>query len=84
LEQKKARKGIRTQSTKATAWLVGYLSGKDEVPSAQIKKDGKAAADLSPDSINRARQKLGPERIEVAPPGCPPQPPGKLLEENLQ
>jgi energy-coupling factor transporter ATP-binding protein EcfA2 len=84
LEQEKARKGIRTQSTKATAWLVGYLSGKDEVPSAQIKKDGKAAADLSPDSINRARQKLGPERIEVRTSGMPATTTWKLLKENLQ
>jgi hypothetical protein len=61
LEQEKARKGVRTQGTKAAAWLVGYLKGKGEVPSSQIKEDGKAA-DLSDDAINRARLKLVPER----------------------
>jgi hypothetical protein len=61
LEQEKARKGVRTQGTKAAAWLVGYLKGKGEVPSSQIKEDGKAA-DLSDDAINRARLKLVTER----------------------
>jgi hypothetical protein len=41
LEQEKARKGVRTQGTKAAAWLVGYLKGKGEVPSSQIKEDAR-------------------------------------------
>jgi hypothetical protein len=44
LEQEKAKKRVRTEGGKAEAWLVGYLKGKGEVPSAQVKKDGERPA----------------------------------------
>jgi hypothetical protein len=81
LEQEKAKKSVRTEGGKAAAWLVGYLKGKEEVPSSQIKKDGKAA-DLSEDAINRARLKLGKDRIVVRSFGQPRTTNWRLVEPD--
>ena len=81
LEQEKAKKSVRTEGSRAASWLVGYLKGRGEVPSAQIKEDGKAA-DLSEDAINRARLKLGKDRIVVRSFGQPRTTNWRLVEAD--
>ena len=83
LDQEKRKKSASTEGGKALAWLVGYLAGKGEVPSAQVIQHGEAAQH-SRDSIHRARRNLG-ERIAVVNlPGVPRRTTWELLEEKLQ
>ena len=81
LEQEKAKKRVRTEGGKAEAWLVGYLKGKGEVPSAQLKKDGEAAG-LSEDAIKRARLKLGDDRVVIRSFGKPRTTNWRLVEDD--
>ena len=81
LEQEKAKKSVRTEGSRAAAWLVGYLKGKGEAPSSQIKEDGKAA-DLSEGAINRARLKLGEDRVVVRSFGQPRTTNWRLVEAD--
>lgn len=81
LEQEKAKKRVRTEGGKAEAWLVGYLKGKGEVPSAQVKKDGEAAG-LSEDAIKRARLKLGNDRVAIRSFGKPRTTNWRLVEDD--
>jgi AAA domain len=63
LEQEKARKAVRTQGSKAEAWLLGYLSGKEGVPPGVVINEGEKIG-LSRSAIYRAKGKLG-ERVEL-------------------
>src|SRR5215217_8605940 len=84
LEQERRKKSAKTEGGKAAAWLVGYLSGKGEIPSAQVMEDG-GKAGHSKDSIYRARRNLGDERIEVNNlKTVPKTSTWRLLEEKLQ
>ena len=69
LEQEKRAKSTKTEGGKSMAWLVGYLSGKGELPSHQIIADG-GNAGHSRDSIHRARRQLA-DRIQVRSFGMP-------------
>ena len=80
LEQEKRRKSSNTEGGKSMAWLVAYLAGKGEIPSAQVMRNGEAAGH-SEDSIRRARRKLGDERVPVRSFGMPRTTTWRLLEE---
>ena len=63
IEQEKRRKAAKTGSGKAEAWLIGYLTGKGEVPSTQVIRDGDKAGH-SRDAVYRARRKLD-DRVQI-------------------
>jgi AAA domain len=80
LEQEKARKGVKTQGVKAKQWLIGYLTGKGEVPSTQVISDGEAAGHAR-NTIQRARSSLE-GRVAVRSFGMPKTTTWQLLEEE--
>jgi hypothetical protein len=80
LEQEKARKGVKTEGSKAQQWLVGYLTGRGEVPSNTVERDGEAA-EHSRSAIQRARTQLG-DRIQVRSFGMPRTTTWNLLERE--
>jgi hypothetical protein len=57
LEQEKVRKSVRTEGSKAQQWLVGYLTGRGEVPAKTIIKAGREKG-FSRDTLYRARREL--------------------------
>jgi hypothetical protein len=84
LEQERRKKNAKTEGGKAAAWLVGYLSGKGEIPSSQIIEDGDKAGH-SRDSIYRARRSFGDDRIAIRNLATVPKTSTwRLLEEKLQ
>jgi hypothetical protein len=64
LEQEKRTKSTKTEGTRAELWLVGYLSGKGEIPANQVFSEAKKVS-LSRNAVYRAKGKLGPDRLVV-------------------
>jgi hypothetical protein len=75
LEQEKAKKATRTQGSQAKSWLVGFLTGKGEVPSKQVVSAGSDAGH-SRSAIYRAKDKLGDQLVVGNTPTVPKDPRG--------
>jgi hypothetical protein len=81
LEQERRKKSSKTEGGKAESWLIGYLTGKGEVPSKRVIRDGKAQAGLSRDAVERGRRRLE-DRIQVHSFGMPKTTTWELLPEG--
>ena len=62
LEQEKRGKATKTGGGKAEGWLIAYLTGRGEVPSAQVPRDAEEAA-LSRNQVYAGKKKLGDRLI---------------------
>jgi AAA domain len=80
LEQERATRRAKTQSSKAEGWLIGYLAGKGEVSSGTVMAAGKAAG-YSPDAVKRARRNLEGQVEVINLSTFPKTSTWKLLEE---